>query len=104
MSAKYNFPPIYKGDTFEKRQLEIKQNDVLVDLKDAVIDFVITNRNGTIVKKMNVSKSEQKGVLILDKWNVDIDDYNYKYQLQITINENTLTYMTGDFVVKNSFE
>lgn len=105
MAANYDFPPIYNGDTFKERKLIISKNGEPTDLTDAIISFKISTKSDRFVKDIPTTITDPlNGEITLTAWDIDIDDYKYNYQLKITINNSTLTYLTGSFTVLNSTE
>ncbi len=105
MAAKYDFPPIYKGDTFKERKLKISRNGEATDLTDALISFKLSTKSNRFVVDVPTTNTDPlNGEITLNKWDIDIDDYTYNYQIKITIGETTLTYLTGSFTVLNSTE
>lgn len=105
MAANYNFPDIIKGDTFRARTVTIVSDSLPLDLTGATPFMQIKSSvNSKAIHTFNITITDPaNGVIVIDNWDVDIESFNYLYDLKITLNNGqTLTYMSGKFPVKPS--
>lgn len=105
----YNFPPQYRGDTFDAVVMNIKDRatQIGIDISGATIKCQFREPfNGKIIQEL----TDGNGVTILDAVNgqIMIDEFEitwnagvYNYDIQVTFNTGTIkTYVKGTVSVE----
>lgn len=103
LPARYDFPPVLRGDTFRPWKIELRVGDEPIDLTGAMVEMVIkAQKGGEVVKQMPIHITDATGgEAIVDAFNVDFRAYTYLYDLVVTFpNGTTRTYIQGIFKVK----
>lgn len=103
-----NFSHI-QGDTFEAVNFEVKKNNTAVNLTGAVIKMQLKKECGgvPILSFTSVGSagltitSAANGLFKINKQIINIPEYNYSYDIEITFADGTVkTWVEGNFVVK----
>jgi hypothetical protein len=103
-----NFSHI-QGDTFEAVNFEVKKNNTAVNLTGAVIKMQLKKECGgvPILSFTSVANagltitSAANGLFKINKQIINIPEYNYSYDIEITFADGTVkTWVEGNFVVK----
>jgi hypothetical protein len=103
-----NFSHI-QGDTFEAVNFEVKKNNIAVNLTGAVIKMQLKKECGgvPILSFTSVASagltitSAANGLFKINKQIINIPEYNYSYDIEITFADGTVkTWVEGNFVVK----
>ena len=103
-----NFSHI-QGDTFTEVPFEIIINTLPLDLTGAVIKMQLRKECGGI-PYLSLTSVANAGLTITDAVNgvfkineqiIDIPEYNYLYDIQITLDDDTVkTWINGNFLIK----
>ena len=107
MAQKYNLPEAYKGDTYEAVQFTILENSAALDLTGSTIKIVFkkNKKQGTTVKTITNGSGititdATGGVFSIDSFNLNWDEGNYYYDIQITNSSGVITtYIAGNINV-----
>lgn len=105
MPAKYDFPEIIKGDTFRARTVTIVADSFPLDLTGALVTMKLKGSiNSKAVHTFDITLTDPTiGIITIGNWDVDVEPFNYLYDLKITLNNGqSLTYLNGKFPVKTS--
>lgn len=103
-----NFEHI-KGDTFEAVNFAVIKNAVVLNLTGAVIKMQLKKECGgvpilsfTTVASAGLTITNAAGGLFkINKQIINIPEYNYVYDIEITFSDGTVkTWVEGNFVVK----
>lgn len=96
-----------KGDTFDEVLFEIKINNVVVNLTDAIIKMQLRKRYCDLKAVLSLTSVASAGITITDAVNgkfkinsqiIDIDVFNYVYDIEIKFADDTVkTYIKGNF-------
>lgn len=98
-----------KGDTFNEVPFELKINDVAVDLSDTIIRMQLRKEYGGVIA-LNLTSVDNAGLTITDSINglfkineqvINIDAYNYLYDIQFDFDGEIKTYVSGNFLITN---
>ena len=98
-----------RGDTFNEVPFEIKINSVSVDLSDTIIRMQLRKEYGGIIA-LNLTSVGNAGLTITDALNgefkineqvINIDAYNYLYDIQFDFDGEIKTYVSGNFLITN---
>jgi hypothetical protein len=100
-----------KGDTFDEVAFQLKINEEVVDLTDAVIKMQLRKNYSDTSAALSLTSVSSAGITITDaetgqfKINsqiIDIEVYNYVYDIQITLASGVVkTYVQGGFNITN---
>jgi hypothetical protein len=103
-----NFSHI-KGDTFEAVNFAVIKNAVVLNLTGAVIKMQLKKECGgvpilsfTTVASAGLTITNAAGGLFkINKQIINIPEYNYAYDIEITFSDGTVkTWVEGNFVIK----
>jgi len=100
----YNFPKLYKGDTFNGLAFEISLNGKALDLTNYIITMNIVSQKRSVMELDSQSGSitisdAKKGKFEILPFLVDIPSGNYDYDIQFEIEGNFYTYLKGKIQV-----
>ena len=103
MAQKYNLPDAYKGDTYLAVQFTILENSVALDLTGSTIKttFRKESKKGIAVKTISNTNGititdATNGVFEFDQFDLDWEEGDYYYDIQITSATNVITtYISG---------
>jgi hypothetical protein len=107
MPGTYNFPTHYKGDTFKSMVFKFVKNGTNIDLTGYT--FLIQFRPGGRYRTPSIEWTLNSGVKVLDPLSgeliiesqlIDIDAGVYDYDIQMTKDGVTDTYIEGKIEVK----
>lgn len=101
-----------KGDTFDEVAFQVKINDVVVDLTGATIKMQLRKNYDDTVAALSLTSVSSAGITITDaetgqfkinKQIIDIEVYNYVYDIQITLADGTVksSWISGGFNITN---
>lgn len=103
-----NFSHI-QGDTFEAVNFQVLKNAVALNLTGAVIKMQLKKECGgvpilsftTVASAGLTITSAANGLFKINKQIINIPEFNYSYDIEITFSDGTVkTWVEGNFVVK----
>ena len=98
-----------RGDTFENVNFELKINDVVYDLTNTEIRMQLRKVYGGVVA-LDLTSVADAGITITDAVNglfkinqqiINIEAYNYIYDIQFDFDGDVKTYISGNFLITN---
>jgi hypothetical protein len=98
-----------KGDTFEAVNFAVVKNAVALSLTGAVIKMQLKKEcNGVAILSLTsianaglTITNASGGLFKINQQIINISEYNYIYDIQITFADNTVkTWVSGNFIVK----
>lgn len=101
-----------KGDTFDQVGFQVKINDVVVNLTGATIKMQLRKTYDDTVAALSLTSVGSAGITITNAANgefkintqiIDIEVYNYVYDIQITFADGTVksSWISGGFNITN---
>lgn len=100
-----------KGDTFDEVVFSLKKNGTVVNLTGAVIKMQLRKKYCDVSPALSLTSAGSAGITITDatggifkinKQIIDIEVYNYVYDIQITFSGGDVkTYIQGGFNITN---
>ena len=100
----YNFPKLYRGDTFNGLKFSISKNGKAEDLTDYVIRLQIVSGGSVFLELSNQDDSitvtnAKKGKFEINPFTVELPSGSYEYDIQFEFNDLTYTYLKGKISV-----
>lgn len=101
-----------KGDTFDEVVFQVKINNIVVDLTGATIKMQLRKTYDDTAAALTLTSVASAGITIINAANgefkinkqiIDIEVYNYVYDIQITFADNTVksSWIYGGFNITN---
>ena len=98
-----NFQSI-RNDTFDEVPLELKKNNVAIDLTDATIRMQLRKEAGGVIAFAPILTitNAVNGLFKINKQIINCDAFNYMYDIEIAFSDGTVkTWISGYFLIKN---
>jgi hypothetical protein len=101
-----------KGDTFDEVTFQVKINNIVVDLTGATIKMQLRKNFSDVTPALSLTSAGSAGITLsnatngefkINKQIIDIEVYNYVYDIQITFSDGTVksSWIYGSFNITN---